>query len=145
MKPDSWYCDMCGEVIRSEDDGYVIWKRDDQGCDYDFKLIHQGRCDRKDYPQSLALRDFTETEGLSLLLSFLSIGPIKRISGDESQVCVADMDEFVDLFRRLHVPHYEEARRLFHDPDLLSMYADNNEVAPYFSKSLKYMVEEFGD
>lgn len=33
---------------------------------------------------------------------------------------MVDIDEFIDLFRRMQMPHYEEARRKFDDPDALT-------------------------
>ena len=40
-----WYCDVCGEPIECSEHGYVIWQTTDEMKAYNFKIIHQGRCD----------------------------------------------------------------------------------------------------
>jgi hypothetical protein len=73
-------CDVCGDRIAAKD-GYVVWKTTDDLKSSGFKIIHQGRCDRRDYPASAALSDFLGPEGVAQLLAFLSLGPIKRRIG----------------------------------------------------------------
>ena len=43
-----WRCDVCEELIEEPSHGYVIWKKDAQHRAYDFKIIHQAKCDRDD-------------------------------------------------------------------------------------------------
>lgn len=133
-----WRCDVCGEDIKDPDDGYVIWKSNDQHKGHDFKIIHTGRCDKSShlYSMSSALTDFLGERGLTVLLSMLSLGPIKAKLG-QTGCQIADLDEFVDFMRRVQVPFYEEARSHFNDPSLLEDYSDANEVAPYLPEELK--------
>lgn len=142
LKPlEQWYCDVCGEIIERPKDGYVIWKREhsdtELGKEYGFKIIHQNKCDkdRQNYPSSMHLDAFLGHDGMAYLLSFLSIGPVKAHLG-QTYNAKLDMDEFVDFFRRLQVPNYEEARRRFSHPDFLDFNSDNNEVGPYVQSSL---------
>ncbi len=137
-----WYCDVCGEPIETVKEGYVIWGSNAAGQDQGFKIIHQGRCDDKSHPSSGALDTFLGLDGQANLLSFLSYGALKQAMGTKmSQPGVADMDEFVDFFRRLQTPRYEEARRHFKDPDVMDGYADANQVLPYLPRSLLDIVK----
>lgn len=142
LKPlEQWICDICGKVIEKPKDGYVIWKHDQNLRDYDFKIIHHIKCDNNEYPSSIDLESFIGENGRSVLLSLLSVGPIKINIGQSSRSNIKDLDEFVDLFRRLHLPYYEEARIKFRNSELLKDYSDANEYFPYRSKKLKKIIE----
>ncbi len=137
-----FYCDVCGEIIEKPSDGYVIWQRERTetglGKEHGFKIIHQNECDkdRVNYPSSMHLDHFLGPDGMAYLLSFLSIGPVKANLGQTHEPKL-DMDEFVDFFRRVQVPHYEEARQHFSHHEFLEDNCDNNEVGPYTQASLE--------
>lgn len=139
-----FYCDVCGQPISSVDQGYVIWKKDDDNKSRCFKIIHRQKCDRKEYPASSALRDFLGPRGLAILTAKLSRGPIRAHLGQSHYSDVADLDEFVDFMRRVQIPHYEEARRLFSREELIHWFADANEVAPYLPETLERIIREYG-
>lgn len=126
-----WYCDVFGDVIEEPELGYVIWKLDNQGRYFGFKVIHQTMCDRKGHDGSVDIQSFTGQDGLTMLLAFFSAGPIKNRLGQKCECEVVDVDEFVDFMRRMQLPFYEEARRRFADADVLDRFADANEVSPY--------------
>ncbi len=132
-----WYCDVCGEVIDDVKKGYVIWKSNEHGKSHAFKIIHQTKCDQRDHSLSAALRDFVGDDGMTKLLSHLSLGPIKRRLDQTSRCDVADFDEFVDFFRRVQTPFYEEARRHFGNENLIHEFSDANEVLPYMQSELE--------
>ena len=136
-----WYCDVCSEIIEKPNNGYVIWKQGDDHLGYGFKIIHQSKCDDKSYRSSEALRTFLGEDGRNYLLSFLSIGQIKINLGQVSSSRVKDMDEFVDFFRRVQTPYYEEARRRFNESELLDYFSDSNEFNPYTEEALKEIIE----
>lgn len=145
LKPlQQWICDVCGDVIEKADDGYVIWKDDDQDGPYDFKVIHHPKCDHHlpNYPLSRAVRDFLGVEGLTRMLSFLSGGPIRKKLSPGDKYGVRDSDEFVDLVRRFQIPFYEEARVRFTDSDILEKTRDWNEYAPYRPDELKWIASK---
>lgn len=138
-----WYCDSCGDVIEDVNGGYVIWEHTREGKLRGFKIIHQSRCDRHDYRASAALRGFVGPDGLARLLAFLSDGRLRAKAGQVSRCDIEDMDEFVDFFRRVQTPLYEEARRLFKDTDLRIDYADANETLPYTQVELDRMLAKY--
>lgn len=72
------------------------------------------------------------------MLSFLDVGvhkdPNRRHKG------VADVREFAELVRRLHVPHYDEARPHMAEADPAEWPADGNEVGIYSQSDLKRLI-----
>ena len=139
-----WYCDVCGDRIEDINNGYVIWETLPEMKEINFKIIHQSKCDIKKYHGSAALQDFVGPEGITYLLSFMSLGPIKKYIGQGSHCGIVDFDEFVDLFHRVQTPYYEEARRLFRNERLLDWFSDSNEVGPYLPERLKEIIDEYG-
>lgn len=139
-----WYCDFCKEPIEDVKNGYVIWKCTDELRLHSFKIIHSVKCDqREDYTQSMAMEKFLGIDGITTLLSFLSPGPIISNLSSGSVQQIHDFDEFVDFFRRVQIPYYEEARRKFNNPKLLDRYSDANEVLPYMQKELKKIINNY--
>jgi hypothetical protein len=138
-----WYCDVCGQVIEDANDGYVIWRSDEDGREFDFKIIHRSQCDNFILPSSLPLGSFLGIDGISTLLSFLSLGTIRKNANQESLCKVKDNDEFVDFFRRVQTPYYEEARKRFNNYDLLQDLADDSEVQPYLTDKLHDIINKY--
>jgi len=146
LKPlKEWLCDNCGKVIKSPEDGYVIWRTNDEHQEYDFRIIHQDICDNKSYPSSMALDEFLGPKGLVYLTSFLSIGKVMNNLGRNSRSRIKNLDEFVDLLRRVQVPYYEEARKKFSEEHILEDMSDANEVSPYQENTLKRIIKESYD
>ena len=139
----TWYCDVCGEIIGSPQEGYVIWKTSDVPKSHSFKIIHQGKCDLKDHPASAALEDFLGDNGLTYLLSHLSAGPLIASRNGGGHRSVADIHEFVDLIRRLQIPYYEQARRKFSLAEVRNDFSDANEVYPYMPENLKRIAAKY--
>lgn len=138
----SWYCDVCGQKIQNSNDGYVIWKT--QPNAHGFKIIHQGKCDLQgNYIASAALDDFLGANGLAYLLTKLSYGVIAKNLGATPHCDITDFDEYVDFIRRVQTPSYEEARRRFSNPNLISDYSDANELLPYTQSELERIIKTY--
>lgn len=134
-----WTCDTCGDPV-VEAEGYVIWRDTDHKA-HDFRIIHQTRCDDKDLQSSLPLADLVGPAGLAKLLSFLSYGRLDQLKETGARPNrIGDIDEFVDLIRRVQTPFYEQARPLFSLAEVQESMADWNEVAPYLPNELERLV-----
>jgi hypothetical protein len=141
-----WYCDLCGKRIEDAKNGVVVWNRDkdnDSNC-YDFKIIHHNKCGQQPPNTSwLYLTDFIGHDGLGNLLSHLSCGPvlISKKPDNKNYCDISDFDGYVEFFRRVQVPYYEEARRLFNadniPEELQDLIAEWNEIEPYKQANLK--------
>lgn len=135
-----WYCDVCGEKIENVSEGYVIWRSEDGY--YDFKIIHRKECDLKNHKGSTALEDFLGSDGLTRCVAFLSLGPLAWKAQHVSNCQVKDLDGFSDFLRRVQMPYYEEARRLYSRSDVLDDFSDANEIYPYLEGVMKSLIEQ---
>ena len=136
-----WYCDTCGKPIHDHKEGRVIWQASGGMESLSFKIVHQTACDRGDWNASANLRDFFGVEGLTHLLAFLSSGP-DNVGGKKEQPPIGkNLDGYVDFFRRVQVPYYEEARLTFKDPDYLEHVREHG--VDYRPDQLAEVVRQF--
>lgn len=139
MQTTIWYCDACGNEIHDPQAALVTWDFNKDNEKHEFFIIHKGRiCDRERGSFSMELSDMLGAEGQEHLLSFLSYGPLPRREG---QPKIENMDQFVDLFRRLHTPGYEEARRYFHLEEVRDEFSGANEYAAYTPASMARIIK----
>jgi hypothetical protein len=151
-----WTCDECGETIGNPSDGYVEWLREHEGDGWvvhGFRIVHHasasprkeaghdcylyaGRTGRADLP----LGDFLGPDGLVRLLMFLDVGPIHDPDGMPQ---IRNTREYVELFRRLQLPYYEEARTRLPIAQSEGSFQSANEVWPYLQSTLKELVERY--
>jgi hypothetical protein len=132
-----WDCDVCHEPITDPTMALLAWRFED-AVKSDFRIVHKGRCDRDRDDMTIVLDDAIGALGFAWLTSFLSYGPINH--GD-STPRIGDMNNFVDVFRRLQVPWYEEARPYFRSEAVQDLYSDANEVIPGIPDELKRIYE----
>ncbi len=135
--PRAWICDVCHKLIDNLDRGYVIWKSQTGGRDHDFKIIHQSDCDLPDHDSSMALRDCLGQDGLNMLLMFLSPGAVLKQFEKKPRLSVPNLDEWVDLVRRVQIPYYDLARPLFKHPQFIADFCQSGEWTTYRPKTLK--------
>ena len=150
LKPlEQWFCDKCGDVIESPDDGYVEWIGDGGYHVFGFKIIHSGgRCHHYAAHPELSdspLRDFLGTEGVIQMLRWLDAGPQHDTNYKGPHVPAEHMREFVEVFRRLHVEHYEEARKYHKAAKRAGELIDMNEVYIYLPSTNKRIIEQYAD
>lgn len=132
-----WACDHCGDQITDPNLGLVVW-RDEDRVAHDFRVVHKsvhGRhCDpgaESGFTSSTEISNFLGDLGQAKLLSFLSVGPVIALQDGYRRTRVADLDQFVDLFRRFQTPWYEEARSQWDAEHTQHWLADASETYPY--------------
>jgi hypothetical protein len=156
LKPlEQWYCDYCGELIASAEDGWLEWLSDDTHHGYGFKIVHHLLASpNKDHrregcyhygnhfdEQSMHLNSYVGPDGLTNLLALLDKG---QADPEDSGPCVRSTSEFVELTRRLQTPHYEEARTLWNKAKEDGFFDGANEVWPYIQSTLKQIIKKYG-
>jgi hypothetical protein len=157
-----WICDSCCEVIQKPEHGYLEWKRDpEQGSGprhrAGFRIVHHAlhsphrtekhqRGDgtncyykKSDRGGDFELTHFLGPDGLVALTAWIDVGEEKD---PEYSGPAVDLREWTVLFRRLHVPYYEEARQYF-DRASRDHFGESNEVTFYLPETLKAMIEEY--
>lgn len=108
-----WICDKCGDVIEKPTDGWLEWLSDrDNFTLSGFKIVHHAPAS----PHKAKNRDcYHYNENLERqdmhLDIFLGVDGIARMITWTYSPGVKSLEEWAEVFRRLHVPHYEEARR----------------------------------
>lgn len=152
MKPlEEWVCDTCGKTIEEVDQGWVEWLSNDAGYAADFRICHKsassplpGSCQRHlENPgiQDLSLDDFVGPKGLVTMLSF--VDPGATFEPEYPGHRVRDLREWTELFRRLHLPYYEEARLHWDAAVDDGYFSGANEVWMYLPETLKDLIEEY--
>ena len=142
-----WVCDVCGKIIETPDDGYVVWGENAEGKIDKIRILHKnnhvGNCkvgcdhDRR-YSMSLPLESFLGDEGKVHFLSMIDPGPDFR---EDYREHIADKRLLLETFRRLQLPYYEEAR-LYWDKAKADGYFDGaNEIWPQ-SRSSRTSVQQ---
>lgn len=154
LKPlEQFYCDTCDELIEKPEHGWFEWikERDDEGnlINYNFRICHHKRdCQeliKHPHVADIPLSDFIKERGIIRLLNFIDMG--KTIINDSNYEgpMIKNYREFVEVFRRLTLPYYEEARRYWDIADSNGDHYGVNEVALYVPDRLKKIIEEYAD
>jgi hypothetical protein len=137
----TWTCDTCRDPVTDPNMSLVVW-RTVADKSIDFMIVHKGECDpqaRSGFTHNLELSSFLGADGATMLLSWLSLGPLRGSAADMPHV--GNFDQYVDLFRRVQIPWYEEARTRFRDDDVQHWLGDANEYYPYMPDVLQQVVD----
>ena len=158
MKPlQEWICDTCGQLIRSPEEGWVEWLRDDEMRVGDFRICHQNAfsplrkgdgispgCQQYAYDpnvQDLPMDSFVGPQGIVQMLSFVDIG--ESLDAAYRGPRVRDFRNWAETFRRLFLPNYEEARPYFDAAYREGFFGDTNEIFLYLPENLRDMIEHY--
>jgi hypothetical protein len=155
-----WICDECHTLIEHPDHGHMEWIVDARERASGFRLVHEDRRSPRtpgDAPATstrcyryaghprrhdLDLTQFLGADGLVEMLAFLDPGREHVPTFDGPRV--RDVREFVEVFRRLHLPYYEEARLYWDRAHQDGFFGDMNEVLVFLPFTLKSLVEKYG-
>jgi hypothetical protein len=140
-----WKCDACGLVIDGPEAGWVEWLAvPTRGTKaHRFRIVHNSN--RCQYPSAGRVRDIhlahlVGPDGLGLLLALLA--PDRQAGSREDGV--ASLDEWCELVRRLHLPHYEEARQYRQDAEADGFYERPEGQPPYGQAALLNLLARYG-
>jgi hypothetical protein len=138
-----WVCDVCGQVIGSPKDGYVVWKKDGlNNTHFAYRIYHKVICDNDDsFNYSSSLEDFLGEAGLAKLLTMIDAGKMHQPLYREQ---ISNIRDFLEFFRRVQLPYYEEARLYWQDAIDDDYFADGNELWTYLPQNLKALIKLYG-
>jgi len=140
-----WVCDVCGKIIESPKKAYVVWKcvGDDKNH-FEYRIIHQGRRDGCDidssYKLSLSIVDFLGDKGVVNLLSLIDVGPFHR---EEYKLQIKNIRDFLEFFRRVQLPYYEEARLYWDNAYNDGFFNGANELWIYLPSTLEELIKKY--
>ena len=129
---EQWICDTCSKIIATPKDGAVEMLFNEQGSLADIRICHSTfegpNCDihrnvRSVYDEYCAgprpLKELAgldaymrKSDGLDRMLSFVDEGKTFDPQG-RGLLAIADIRLWTEVFRRLFLPYYEEARLYF--------------------------------
>jgi hypothetical protein len=140
-----WQCDACGQVIDRPEVGWVEWLGGStRGTKaHGFRIVHNSsRCQ---YPSTARVHDTHLThllgpDGLDRLLTLLT--PDWHTGSREEGV--THLDEWGELVRRLHIPHYEEARQYWSEAEANGLFADAKQSAAIDQATLLAILARYG-
>jgi hypothetical protein len=136
-----YICDECGQLIESVDAGWLEWLIDESGIHYGFRIVHHATSSprktsgrncyyEKHLTGDMHLAHFVATDGLAKLLSMF----------DRPQ---KNMEELIDIVRRLHIPQYEEARQYWKQAEEAEYFSGANEYWPFMQENLTRIIANF--
>jgi len=135
-----WICDSCGEIIERPEDGYVFWKSQNMK-NREFQIVHHVKCNLDNsFTRSMDLKRFLGADGLVRLLAMLDPGPMHQ---PNHQCEVSEMREFVEFFRRIQLPYYEEARIYWQAAIDDGFFSDANELWIYLPSTLQSLIQQY--
>jgi hypothetical protein len=150
LKPlQQWICDSCGEIIKEPEHGYVEWM-EERLKKHGFRIVHHAtKSPRKGhngcyYSDSerggdLPVSYLIGLHGLVELTSWIDPGEYHEPTYNGPEVI--DLREWTTLFRRLHIPYYEEARLC--TEEFQEVRADGaNELYLYLPETLERIVRK---
>lgn len=153
MKPlEEWICDKCGGLIKRKEDGWLEWLDDHDHKAHSFRIVHHDSASPLSscyfHTREIGLSDnhlsyYLGASGLANLLTFLDMGD--KIDPDARHVPrVKDLREFVELFRRLTIPYYEEARLYWASALDDGFFEGANEISIYQPDALQNLIAQYG-
>lgn len=140
----NFICDECGQMIENVDDGWLESILDHEMYYSGFRIVHHittSPLNRKygcyydpdRIPGTISdmyLNHYTGIDGLAELMS---------VFGDK----LRDSAELVEIVRRLHLPHYEQARLYWQQAKADGYAGEANEAWPYKQKNLKGIIQMY--
>jgi hypothetical protein len=139
-----WFCDKCGTLIKCPQHGYLEWYVDESGRDTGFKIVHNPdyspyssgyHCSfhfqKEKYAYDFNLTDCIGTDGLAMF------------SGYFFKLNLANREELNEIFRRLHLSYYEEARLYWSKAVEDGFFNGANEVWPYLQHTLQTIIRSY--
>jgi|HubBroStandDraft_1064217.scaffolds.fasta_scaffold09432_7 hypothetical protein len=155
---EQWFCDTCQNVIKSAKEGWIEWRTDKDGNASDFRICHQmmysplreKRGDEGCYQYGkvskgdMHLNTFVGVRGMVEMLAWIDVGRALDPKGTAPTLRIGDIRNWADTFRRLQIPHYEEARRYFPKAYQDGEFADENEIGPFLKDRLIGIIHKYG-
>ena len=152
-------CDECGLIIDSPKKGYVEWEHgtDKNGKMFarGFRIVHAAYASpMKDknkegcykygdsyYRSDIDLDNFLRCAH-QYMYSYLQLGFLHD-ANNEIGCQIDNFPEFVDFFKRLTIPYYEEARFSFQQALADGFISDESEISLFTEDVLKSIVEKY--
>lgn len=140
---EQWYCDSCGEIIESVNDGNLEWYSDREISIFKgkgFRIVHNN--EKCTYDSNVMFkRGKSNSDGH--LNSFIGSDGLVSLLSKFQYERVEDNSELVEIIRRLHIPYYEEARKYHNEAEIDGYFDGENEVTRYITATSKGILNHY--
>lgn len=113
-----WQCDKCRGAVDAQN-GWVEWEAGSDFGPRDFHIVHNDRhCyfhDASPFRKDCHIQDFLGAKGAYNLQTLVQPAPFFVDNFAGGNWLAPDLRGFYELYRRLQVPYYEEARPYFRE------------------------------
>lgn len=136
-----WVCDSCGKTIDCKEDGWLEWltsKSENGYHPHHPRIVHRVKClynEDEVYEiynaivSDMDLESFLGPDGLMELLLLISEAKNK------------DIEDFIRIVKRLHIPNYEESFRYFNSAISEGAFQPNTKPDYYSQHDMKSTIE----
>jgi len=144
-----WVCDTCGDLIETENAGWLEWLGGERG-NREFRIVHHYASSPRQRSGSCYQHE-NAIERADNHLEYFAIGRQRNYTilppsspPEGNGIVVASLDEYLELTFRLMVPFYEEAR--FYREQALRNELINSETEMYEISTKEYleMISNYG-
>ncbi len=135
-----WICDSCGGIIEKPEDAWFEWYLDrDTSYETGFRIVHAGQTSCRYDDRQLEQENKSPLDlPFATVLGPDGLGALLYLTEHTS---FADLKEFIDIVRRLHIPYYEEARQYWKQAGRDGLF-DGSE---YTTKVLLSIINRYGE
>lgn len=143
MRLDQFICDTCNQIIKNYEDGAIEWisPYDENGKQLpsnSFRICHKNsNCYTIYHKDPFGVsRQLVDFNGEMKIINLLEM-----IDRDNCVFELNGLSEYIELFRRLTIPHYEEARQYWNEANNDGLI--KNKVTCFREQNLKTIIERY--
>ena len=133
-----WYCDYCGELIESPEDGMLEWDTNEKLEAKNYRIVH-GR--------------WLKTCNVGKDDTHLSDGHLHWFLGDDGLInllahyhrYIVNFKEVNEIIRRLHIEYYEEARMYVQYAQEDGLEIDPYSIGDLSRRDMEFLIRKYKD
>jgi hypothetical protein len=146
LEPLQWICDTCGQLIEKSEDGWVEWRENPESFRYsDFRVVHHALASPRQSRGRNCYEHANHAEGHdSHLGALLGVDGMFAMTTWLQSPGVESQKEWAEIFRRLHLPNYESARRYWGIAAADGLFEEVDEEEKYSQEMLKKINSTYG-
>jgi hypothetical protein len=148
LKPlQQWICDKCGGLIEKPSDGWLEWLGDGATFKHSgFKIVHHSTPEHRKGEGGATCYHYSGQLGCEdgHLEQYIGTNGMAEITAWVYSPGVKDLEEWAEVFRRLHIPHYEEARQYWQEAENDGAFAETDPSCIYTQSMLTHVIATYG-
>tara|TARA_R110002110_G_scaffold397857_1_gene613225 strand:- start:284 stop:754 length:471 start_codon:yes stop_codon:yes gene_type:complete len=147
-----WVCDKCGDLINSANEGVLQWT-DYEAKDHryyistGFYIVHNNiNCSfykREEPVKDINLSEISGEIGILHMLSFFDKGIFIENQYPGLRLTNNDIRSLSEIWRRMQIPHYEEARLYYNEARMDGLLNGENEISMHTQRVLLKMIKKY--